>query len=162
PMAVALANAQGGEGVPAPEGAAGSSSFPAPPPLSTTLQPSTSVFTYFPGSGNQPPMSPPPSMRGPGVFQPQMQGSFQGSFTQGQPGQPGQPMSPIYQQGGAGFSPVQGQQSFQPYSPQQQQFQAQGGYPQQGGQASVGANSQLTTKQMAAAVKSKKKAGAKW
>ncbi|KAG0353817.1 ESCRT-0 subunit protein hse1 [Gamsiella multidivaricata] len=206
PMAVALNNSMANEGAPTSEGAPGLASFPAPPQPPTASQSAASVFTYFPGSGNQAPISPPPSMRNLNMRPPYsqgQQGSFQGqpapgqaspaamasSYAQGQMQQ--QPMSPIspQQPGLIQQLPMQyQQQQQQPYQQQQpfqQQFQQQQ-YQQQPGSSygsqspyqqqqqqqpysgpgaalgAVGANSQLTTKQMAAAVKSKKKFGSKW
>ncbi|KAF9149453.1 ESCRT-0 subunit protein hse1 [Linnemannia schmuckeri] len=172
------ANVPGGANFPTPPPA--SSSFPAPPPGSSAMSPTaSSVFTYFPTSGNQPPISPPPSLRNQNQRLP---------FAQGQPGQENygpsgsQPLSPISPQQNR-FSqqppnmmqfqqqpgqPVQpGQQQYQQYgqapyqyNQQQQQQQQQPLSPTAGG--SVGSNSQMTTAQMAAAVKPKKKFGTKW
>ncbi|KAH7059559.1 hypothetical protein BKA57DRAFT_445169 [Linnemannia elongata] len=171
----------GGGGASFPPPPPASSSFPAPPPGSSAMSPTaSSVFTYFPTSGNQPPISPPPSLRNQNQHLP---------FAQGQPGQenygtPGsQPLSPT--------SPQQNRFSQQP--PNMMQFQQQPGQPGQLGQpgqqqqyqqysqapyqynqqqqqqplsptagGSVGINSQMTTAQMAAAVKPKKKFGTKW
>lgn len=70
----------------------------------------------------------------------------------GQPGQPGQPgQQQQYQQ--------YGQVPYQ-YNQQQQQQQQQPVSPTAGG--NVGSNSQMTTAQLAAAVKPKKKFGTKW
>ncbi|KAG0265153.1 ESCRT-0 subunit protein hse1 [Mortierella polycephala] len=158
PIGVASTTAMGVEGTPTPgvpsaEGQAGSASFPTPPPPPSGSQSATSVYTYFPGSGNQPPISPPPSMRN---------SSQRLDNIQGQGPAPGQQ---AYSQGGQ-------QALYQQYQQQQQQ-QPQGGYygnQQQQQQQSAptsptgaaGSSSYMTTKQMAAAVKSKKKFGSKW
>ncbi|KAF9280653.1 ESCRT-0 subunit protein hse1 [Mortierella alpina] len=203
-------------GGPTPDGAVqGSSSFPAPPPPPANSQSPPSVYTYFPGSGNQPPISPPPSMRnanqrlGFGAGQggiPGQQASGLGSpvtmpgYSQGGPmqqqQQQQQPMSPIspqqqrfsqqYQAGQSGAPGQQQQyQQYQQYQQQQQQQQQQQGFQQQSPTASYGSQapyqqqnsfseasgvpgavgtSQMTTKQMqeAAKSKSKKKFGSKW
>ncbi|KAF9915422.1 hypothetical protein BX616_006202, partial [Lobosporangium transversale] len=188
PMAVALTNAKTGgsqSNLHASE-EAGSAGFPTPPPPPPVSQSATSVYTYFPGSGNQPPISPPPNMRN-SVSQvrppfSQGSGSFQGqggilpstvaspsSFAPNQ-SHPVSPISP--QQHRYSQQPTQYQQ--QPTQFQQQQFQQQGQYqtpysqqPQQPGSLSpagttdaIGTHSHMTTKQMAAAVK--KKFGSKW
>ncbi|KAF8984254.1 ESCRT-0 subunit protein hse1 [Haplosporangium bisporale] len=161
-----------GQGPIAPESVSGGA-FPTPPPPPASSQGAPpSVFTYFPGAGNQPPISPPPSMRA-GQRLP-FSPNGQGSPTDGSVASP---VSSQQRFGPGG--PIQYQQA--PFQQQQQgfpqQFQ-QGGYgspafqqpftPQTTGQgpssptSPVGANSQLTTKQMAAAVKSKKKFGSKW
>ncbi|KAF9146947.1 ESCRT-0 subunit protein hse1 [Mortierella sp. GBA39] len=167
----------GGANFPAPPPT--SSPFPTPPPGSSAMSPTaSSVFTYFPNSGNQPPISPPPSMRNQNQRLP---------FAQGQPGQenygpPGsQPLSPTspqqnrFSQQPPNMMPFQQQpgqpgqqQQYQQYGQapyqysqlQQQQQQQQPLSPTAGG--SVGSNSQMTTAQMAAAVKPKKKFGPKW
>ncbi|KAF9565126.1 ESCRT-0 subunit protein hse1 [Mortierella alpina] len=194
-------------GGPTPDSAVqGSSSFPAPPPPPTNSQSPPSVYTYFPGSGNQPPISPPPSMRNasqrlgfgvgqggipgqqaPGLGSPvAMPGYSQGGPMQQQQQQPMSPLSPQHQrfsqqyQAGQSGAPGQ-QQQYQQY----QQYQQQQGYQQQSPTASYGSQgpyqqqnslseasgvpgavgtSQMTTKQMqeAAKSKSKKKFGSKW
>ncbi|KAF9579571.1 ESCRT-0 subunit protein hse1, partial [Lunasporangiospora selenospora] len=87
--------------------------FPAPPPQPMVSQSASSVYTFFPGSG-QPPISPPPSMRN----APGMGGAGPGPHSEGmmrfqQPGQQQQQQQPL-------MSPTS------PISPQQQQQQLQG------------------------------------
>ncbi|KAF9332494.1 hypothetical protein BG006_004636 [Podila minutissima] len=163
---------------PAPEGAAGGA-FPTPPPPPSSQGAPPSVFTYFPGSGNQPPISPPPSMRGVGQRVP-FSPNGQSSPTDGSAMSPISPQQRFGQQNGPIQYPTPFQQQQQPQQQQQgftQQFQ-QGGYgspafqqsyqqqPMNQGPSSptspVGSNSQLTTKQLAATAKSKKKFGSKW
>ncbi|KAG0298427.1 ESCRT-0 subunit protein hse1 [Linnemannia gamsii] len=161
-----------------------SSAFPAPPPGSSVMSPTaSSVFTYFPNSGNQPPISPPPSLRNQ---------NQRLSLAQGQPGQespmnygpPGsQPLSPISPQQNR-FSqqpqpnmmqfqqqpgqPGQQQQQYQQYAQQQYQYNQQQQQQQQqplsptAGGSTGGFSSQMTTAQMAASAKPKKKFGTKW
>ncbi|KAF9954687.1 ESCRT-0 subunit protein hse1 [Mortierella alpina] len=214
PMNASSGGAPTPVGGPAPDGAVqGSSSFPAPPPPPANSQSPPSVYTYFPGSGNQPPISPPPSMRnasqrlGFGAGQsgiPGQQAPGLGSpvtmprYSQGGPvqqQQQQQPMSPLspqqqrfsqqYQAGQAGAPGQQQQyQQYQQYQQQQQQqqqgfqhqpptssFGSQGPYQQQQNSLSDASEvpgavgtSQMTTKQMqeAAKSKSKKKFGSKW
>ncbi|KAF9934161.1 ESCRT-0 subunit protein hse1 [Linnemannia zychae] len=177
PAAAEASAPGGGSSFPAPPPS--SSSFPAPPPGSTTMSPTaSSVFTYFPNSGNQPPISPPPSMRNQSQPLP---------FAQGQPGQEApmgygptgsQPLSPTSPQQGR-FSQQQQQSMMQFQQPgqpgQHQQYQQYGQVPYQynqqqqpmspntsGTPGPIGANSHMTTAQMAAAAKSKKKFGSKW
>ncbi|KAG9321079.1 hypothetical protein KVV02_008360 [Mortierella alpina] len=195
-----------------PEGAVqGSGSFPAPPPPPANSQSPPSVYTYFPGSGNQPPISPPPSMRNasqrigfgvgqggipsqqaPGLGSPvTMPGYSQGPPMQQQQQQPMSSLSPQQQrfsqqyQAGQSGAPGQQQQYQQYQQYQQQQQQQQQGLQQQSPTASYGSQgpyqqqnslseasgvpgavgtSQMTTKQMqeAAKSKSKKKFGSKW
>ncbi|KAF9113999.1 hypothetical protein BGX27_000392 [Mortierella sp. AM989] len=163
PMAIALANNNAGERAPTSDGT--SSSFPAPPPPPISTPAATSVYTYFPGSGNQPPISPPPSLRNQNQRFSSSQGHVQGSPVSTFPpnqGLPGGPFSPSQQQ------PFQGQYQQQGQFQQQQNpgYGAQGSFQQPSGQSnpdpSIGSNSQMTTQQMAAAVKSKKKFGTRW
>ncbi|KAG0197048.1 ESCRT-0 subunit protein hse1 [Mortierella sp. NVP41] len=159
----------GGASFPTPPLA--SSSFPAPPPGSSAMSPTaSSVFTFFPNAGNQPPISPPPSMRNQSQRLPFMQGppGQESPVSYGPPGS--QPLSPISsQQNRFNQQPGQQQQYQQygqapyQYTQQQQQQQQQPLSPTSSGSpGGIGANSHMTTAQMAAAAKPKKKFGTKW